>query len=167
MATDVDLFGIKQRIVDILDSNSTLFDATGANDKVRKIDAGAPRMSRLRNETTLPHIWVTNEDAIDVIRQNNSVGGNAPKVLEHQINFKIILMAQEKDGFKTEEVLDDFVKLINQSITENYELNDPATGLSPLADSCYPSRVVELGRVFTGLSLSGRVISLKCVVTTG
>ncbi len=169
MAIDVDLFAIKQRIVDILDSNTTLFDATGASGKVRKIEAGAPRMTdNLIVETTIPHIWVTNDAIIDDITIENIVQGNAPQFTKHNISLKILLLAQEKDGFKVEEVLDDFVKLINEEITENYDLRQPAGAESTsVADSCIIRRVTEMGAAMTGKSRQGRIISLKCLVTTG
>jgi len=166
MAVDVDVFGIIQRIVDILDSDSTLFDSTGANGKVRKIDSGAPRMTRLIVETTLPHIWVTTDRTIDTITEPKITISNAVTVLQHQLNFKIILMAQEKDGFKVEEVLNDFVKLINQDLTANYDLRDPSSGLTPLVDSSRITGVVELDTAITGLSRQGRTITLRCVKTT-
>jgi len=166
MATDVDVFGIIERIVDILDSDSTLFDVTGANGKVRIIDSGAPRMTRLIVETTLPHIWVTTDRIIDTITEPKITISNAVKVLQHQLNFKIILIAQEKDGFKVEEVLDDFVKLINQDLTANYDLRDPSSGLTPLVDSSRITGVVELDTSITGLSRQGRTITLRCVKTT-
>ena len=169
MATDVDVFAVKEQIVDILDSNATIFDATGANGKVRLIEAGAPRMKdNLIVETTLPHIWVTNDNTIDEVKITNSTQSNAPKVTTHTLGLKIILLAQEKDGFKVEEVLDDFVKLINEEITENYDLRDPG-GLesTSVADSCIVKRVTELSPAMTGKSRQGRNIFLKCVVTTG
>ena len=168
MAIDVDLFAIKLRIVDILDSQTTLFDATGASGKVRLIEAGAPRMKgNLIVETTLPHIWVTNEPVIDDIREPTTTEGDASKVLTHTLSLKIILLAQEKDGFDVEEVLDDFVKIINEEISGNHELHNPVGGADPLADYCYVRRVAELSSQMTGKSRQGRVISLKCVVTTG
>ena len=167
MATDVDVYGIIQRIVDILDSDSTLFSATGASGKVRKIDSGAPRMTRVIVETTLPHIWVTTDRTIDTISEPKLVLSNAIKVLHHQLNFKIILVAEEKDGFKVEEVLDDFVKLINQDLTANYDLRDPSSGLTPLVDSSKITSVEELDTAITGLARQGRIIRLRCVKATG
>ncbi|KKL17211.1 hypothetical protein LCGC14_2487830, partial [marine sediment metagenome] len=94
-----------------LDSNATLFDATGANSKVRKIDKGAPRMrEELILETTLPHIWVTNDTTIDVVSVRHSTQSNAPLISEHTLSLKIILLAQKGRGALVEELLDDFVK---------------------------------------------------------
>lgn len=167
MAIDVDVFAIKEQIVDILDSDSELFDATGANDKVRKITAGAPRMADMKRETTVPQIWVTNDAVIDDVRQRNPVASNAPITQEHTFHFKIILMDDAKDGPKTEEKLDDFVQLIQQTIIENYDLRDPGGAESTsVADSCVVQQVLELNTQMMGKERSGRIIRLKVVVTS-
>ncbi len=168
MATDVDVFAIKEKIVDILDSNATIFDATGANSKVRKIDKGAPRMrEELILETTLPHIWVTNDSTIDVVSVRHSTQSNAPLITEHTIGLKIILLAQEGRGALVEEVLDDFVKLITEEITENFDLRTPAGAESTsVADKCVVTRVEELSSRMSGKARQGRVIHLTCKVTT-
>ena len=168
MATDIDLFAIKERIKDILNDDTDLFDATGSDRKVRVIDSGAPRMmNNLILETTLPHIWITNDFLIDTVKLKGAVVSNANLVTEHTLGLRIIIMAEEKDGFKVEEVLDDFVKLIAEKITENFELQNPSSGADPKADSCRISQITELSTAMTGQSRQGRIISLKCVVTTG
>jgi len=167
MATDVDVFAIKERIVDILDSDTALFDATGAAGKVRKITAGAPRMARLVMETTIPQIWVTNDVLIDDLRQKTSTQSNAPKTTTHTLHFKIILLDDAKDGPKAEEILDDFVKLINEDITENYDLRQPAGAESTsIVDNCVVNQVSEFPNL-AGLAKAGRIIKLKAIVTTG
>ena len=160
-----DVWNIKERIVDILDSQSNLFDATGANDKVRLITSGAPRMRALVKETTLPQIWVTSEPTIDIVTRRVSVAADAAKSYEHIIKLKLIVIAQEKDGQKVEEVLDDFVVLIIDELAANYHLKTPA-GADALVDSCNLERVTELDQSITGLSRQGRVLTLKCIKTT-
>jgi len=168
MATDVDVFAIKEKLVDILDSDSDLFSATGASSKVRKIDTGGPRMREdLILETTLPHIWVTNDSTVDVVSVRHSTQSNAPLITEHTLGFKIILLAQEGRGAKVEEVLDDFVQLINEDITENFDLRTPAGAESTsVVDKCVVTRVAELSSRMAGRARQGRVIHLTCKVTT-
>jgi len=160
MATDIDTFAIKQQIVTILKTNSTLFSATGADNKVRVIEEGAPRMSILKTETTLPHIWVTHENTIDTLRQIGAVQSNAIKGLEHTMFFRIILIAQRKRGSTVEEVIDDFVKLIKQEITEDYNLG--AT-----VDSCIVQQVRDLETSLVGHDRQGQVVILKAVASSG
>ena len=87
---------------------------------------------------------------------------------KHTIGLKIIILAKEKDGFFVEEQLDDFTKLINEIITTNYDLRDPGGAENTSqADSCKIRRITELSSQMTGKARQGRVIFLKCVVTTG
>ena len=167
MATDVDLFAIKEKIVDILDSDSDLFSSSGASDKVRKITAGAPRMSKLVRETTVPQIWVTNDTLIDEVKQRNPTASNAPVSQEHTFHLRIILIDDAKDGPAAEEKLDDFVQLIQQTMIENYDLRTPAGAESTsVADSCVVDQVTELNPTFAGTERSGRIIRLRVVVTS-
>jgi len=155
--------------VDILDSDSDLFDATGANDKVRKVTTGAPTMPILIRETTLPQIWVTTSRAIDTSNPPPKyVLSNVVKLTSHNLSFKIILVAQEKDGAKVEEVLDDFVKLIRETFQENFDLRQPGGAANTrIVDSSWVSDVSELDTSLTGLSRQGRAITLKAVKQTG
>jgi len=167
MATDVDLFAIKEQIVDILDSNTALFDATGASNKVRRIRAGAPRMAELRRETHIPAIWVTNDTLIEEVRQRNPTASNTPITQEHTYHLRIILIDDAADGPRAEEKLDDFVQLIQQTIIENYDLRDPG-GLesTSVADLCVVDQVTELSPALAGHDQSGRIIRLRVVVTS-
>ena len=167
MATDVDLFAIKEQLVDILDSDSDLFDATGANNKVRRIRAGAPRMAELKRETHIPAIWVTNDSLIDEVKQRNPVASNAPITQEHTFHLRLILIDDAADGPRAEEKLDDFVQLIQQTIIENYDLRDPGGAESTsVVDSCVVEQVTELNPQFAGHDKSGRIIRLKVVVSS-
>jgi len=167
MATLVDTWAIKQQIVDVLDSDSALYDSTGANEKVRKITVGAPRIPRLKQETTLPQIWVTNDSTIFTRKVRGKTESNVHLVNEYTYGFAVYLILAEGDGPRVEERLDDFVQLIDQTITENSDLRDPGGAESTrVVDECWVSNVQELGPAFQGLAMSGRVIRIKAIVTT-
>ena len=161
MVVEVDLFGLKEAIVTILKADSVLFSATGASGKVRKIIAGSPRVEfDSLKETTLPIIFVTHEDQIDSMVRTTGIVSNAITTMTHTIRFKIILLAEEKDGHDVEEVLDDFMKLILQDIEEDVNLNGNV-------DLCVPERLYNLSASQIGFARQGRVITLKCLKTTG
>ncbi len=165
MVVEVDLFAIKERIVSILGKDTTLFSATGADGKVRKIIAGSPRIEfDSLKETTLPIIFVTHENQISNILRKTGFVNNSITSLEHTIRLKIILLAEEKDGFDVEEVIDDFVKLILEDIEEDIQLKD---GGNPICDSCIPERIYDLSTTQKGYSRQGRIITLKILKTTG
>jgi len=166
MVTDVDLWAIKEQIVNVLDSDTDLFDATGARGKIRKVTVGAPRMDRLKKETTLPQIWVTNDNIIDDIKNATTTQANAYNLVEHTLHFRLILLEDAKDGPKAEEKLDDFVQLINQTIGENYDLRDPGGAeVTSVVDSCRVIQVLEFPGL-SGLAKAGRIIRLLAVKTS-
>ncbi len=157
-STDIDTWAIKLKIVDLLDNDSTLFSATGASGKVRKIIAGAPDLNDIKNEDILPIIYVTNDNVIDDMRYSSgSVVGAVPKVVEHILGFRIILITEGKNGPDAEEKTDDFVKLILEIIEENYDL-------ATLVDSCIPVQHFVLNQNMIGSEKQGRIIRLKCRV---
>ena len=161
-STDIDTWAIKLRIVDILDSDSDLFSATGASGKVRQIIAGAPDLNDIKNEDILPVIYVTNDNVIDDMRYSSgSVVGGVPKVVEHILGFRIILITEGKNGPDAEEKTDDFVKLILEIIQEDYDLTGSG---SALVDSCIPVQHFVLNQNMIGSEKQGRVIRLKCRV---
>lgn len=162
MATDIDTWAIKEQIVAILKTNSTLFSVTGASGKVRQINAGAPNLNDIKNESVLPIIYVTNDNTIDDMRYSaGSVVSNAAKVVEHILGFKIMLLTEGKNGPKAEEAADDFVKLILETIEADYDL----TGVtSSVVDSCIPIQHFVLDQRLIGNEKQGRVIRLKCRV---
>jgi len=156
-STDIDTWAIKLKIVDLLDNDSTLFSATGANGKVRQIIAGAPNMNDIKNEDRLPIIYVTNDNVIDDMRYSSGSVVSVPKVVEHILGFRIILITEGKDGPDAEEKTDDFVKLILEIIEENYTL-------ASLVDSCIPVQHFVLNQNMIGAEKQGRIIRLKCRV---
>ena len=158
MATDIDTWAIKEKIVAILKTNATLFDATGASGKVRQINAGAPNMNDIKNEDILPIIYVTNDNVIDDIRYSpGSVVAGLPKIIEHILGFRIILITEGKDGPDAEEKTDDFVKLILETIEANYTL-------SSTVETCIPVQHFLLSQNMIGDEKQGRIIRLKCRV---
>jgi len=103
MTTEIDYFGIKERIVAILkDDTTNLFSATPKDKtKFRKIEAGAPDANSVQEAGQLPRAWVTNDDIIDEITEAGSRVANSPKASKHTMRFLIIFAVHEKDGPKT------------------------------------------------------------------
>ena len=109
--TTVDLFAIKQRVVEILKSDTTnLWDST-PNDrtKFRKIEAGSPSPKAIQ-EPPLPRLWVTSDDVVANVSQVAIVENNVNLGQEYDIRLKLLFVVEAKDGQKTEEDIDDFTK---------------------------------------------------------
>lgn len=165
MVIEIDLFAIKQRIVAILQADAGLYDATGAGGKLRQIEAGSPLMNfRVATESVLPHAWVTNENQMDSMTLRGSIVSNAVTEMEHTVRFRIIIISDKKDGATVEKQLDDFTKMILEDIESDVTLKN---GGSPICDLCVPERIYELDQSLSGHTRQGRVITLKCLKTTG
>jgi hypothetical protein len=101
--TSVDFFGIKERIVAILKADTTNLWWTNSDPstktRFRKIEAGAPTPKAME-EPPLPRCWVTDDNPISSMNIITDVVSNAPNGTEYELNFKIIYIAEAKDGQK-------------------------------------------------------------------
>jgi len=161
--TTVDLFAIKQRIVVILKSDSSIWDST-PNDKTkfRKIEAGSPSPKAIQ-EPPLPRLWVTSDDVVANISDVAVIKGNVHLGEEYDIRIKILFVVEAKDGYKTEEDLDDFTKLIIEKLETNYDLRD-GNESTRLAESSQVTQIMDLPSQFKGDRVKGRVIKFKVLV---
>ena len=162
--TTVDLFAIKERIVEILKSDTTnLWDAT-PNDKTkfRKIEAGSPSTKAIQ-EPPLPRLWVTSDDVVANISHIAVIKDNVHLGEEYDIRIKILFVVEAKDGYKTEEDLDDFTKSIIEKLETNYDLRNGAES-TRLAESSQVTQIMDLPTLFKGDRVKGRVIKFKVLV---
>jgi hypothetical protein len=161
-----DFFAIKERIVAILKADTTnLWDSTpGDRTTLRKIEAGAPTPKAME-EPPLPRCWVTSDNNVAQVKIITDVQSNDSAGSEYEINLKIIVVNEAKDGVKTEEDLDDFTKAIIEQLQGNYDLRTPG-GLEStrLADS---SRVMAVRTIpkTVGDAVAGREIQFKVIST--
>ena len=161
--TTVDLFAIKQRIVVILKSDSSIWDST-PNDKTkfRKIEAGSPSTKAIQ-EPPLPRLWVTSDDVVANVSHVAVIKDNVHLGEEYDIRIKILFVVEAKDGYKTEEDLDDFTKLIIEKLETNYDLRN-GNESTRLAESSQVTQIMDLPTLFKGDRVKGRVIRFKVLV---
>ena len=161
--TTVDLFAIKQRIVVILKSDSSIWDST-PNDKTkfRKIEAGSPSPKAIQ-EPPLPRLWVTSDDVVANVSHVAVIKDNVHLGEEYDIRIKILFVVEAKDGYKTEEDLDDFTKLIIEKLETNYDLRN-GNESTRLAESSQVTQIMDLPTLFKGDRVKGRVIRFKVLV---
>ena len=164
--TTVDLFAIKERIVDILKSDTTnLWDST-PNDKTkfRKIEAGSPSPKAIQ-EPPLPRLWVTSDDVVANVSHVSVVKDNVHLGDEYDIRIKILFVVEAKDGYKTEEDIDDFTKSIIEKLEANYDLRAVGGAVATrLAESSQVTQIMDLPSLFKGDRVKGRVIKFKVIV---
>ena len=164
--TTVDLFAIKERIVDILKSDTTnLWDSTpSSKTKFRKIEAGSPSPKAIQ-EPPLPRLWVSSDDVVANVSHVSVVKDNVHLGDEYDIRIKILFIVEAKDGSKTEESIDDFTKSIIEKLEANYDLRAVGGAVATrLAESSQVTQIMDLPTLFKGDRVKGRVIKFKVIV---
>ena len=164
--TTVDLFAIKQRIVDILKSDTTnLWDSTpSSKTKFRKIEAGSPSPKAIQ-EPPLPRLWVSSDDVVANVSHVSIVKDNVHLGDEYDIRIKILFVVEAKDGYKTEEDIDDFTKSIIEKLEANYDLRAVGGAVATrLAEASQVTQIMDLPALFKGDRVKGRVIKFKVIV---
>jgi len=162
MATEIDHDDIKTQIETILEANSTLYDVTGANNKIRVIEVGPPKVGQGGEilETTLPHIWITNSSPFETIRNTGILTANVVKSLEHTFHYDIIIIVDSKDAEFSEEDLDDFQKLTMETMEADVDIGDKVDNSFPVRVDLLPHSGIKIG------GKQGRKITLRCIKTT-
>ena len=162
----MDLFAIKERIVDILKSDTTnLWDSTpSSKTKFRKIEAGSPSPKAIQ-EPPLPRLWVSSDDVVANVSHVSVVKDNVHLGDEYDIRIKILFIVEAKDGSKTEESIDDFTKSIIEKLEANYDLRAVGGAVATrLAESSQVTQIMDLPTLFKGDRVKGRVIKFKIIV---
>jgi hypothetical protein len=154
---------IKAQIVAILKANTSLFTTTAEANKLRKIEVGFPDFNEISDDM-VPYAFVANgAGPFELITRSGSTVSNTHKVLIHTINYNIITVVQEDDARKAEEKLDDYQKLILDTL----EVDNNLTGAtSAVVDDSFPVRADHLPVSSEGKALKGRIITFRCIKTT-
>lgn len=162
MVTELDIWDIKGRIEAILEANTSLYDITSTTGtKLIEIETGAPNTNTIPQ--LLPSAYITNDDIFDSEIEPWNVSSNAANTFEHELSFLIIVMVGEQSPRLAENYLDDFVKLIKETIKANYDLRNPTTGLdSKVASSRFETAGMLNASIFKSNQINGIVLRLKC-----
>ena len=168
MVTALDLFSIKERIRDILQNDTTdLYSATPSDKtKFRKIEAGSPKLVNGKIPSPFPALYVTHDNPINDMEPPWNVSANVGNTFENNVNFLLIYIADGKHGQKVEETLDDFTKLITETLQENYDLRNPSDGTDPKVARSWVGQWAELNSQLIGESVQGRVLRFRTIAYT-
>ncbi|UVF62275.1 tail tube terminator [Nitrososphaeria virus YSH_462411] len=166
MVTELDIWEIKARIEAILEANATLYDTTSTTGtKLVEIETGAPNTDTIPQ--LLPAAYITNDDIFDSEIEPWNVSSNVGNTFEHELSFLIIVMVGEQSPRLAENILDDFVKLIKETLKANYDLRHPSTGLdSKVASSRFETAGILNPSLYKSNQISGVVLRLRCKAYT-
>lgn len=157
MPTELDHNAIKAQIVAILKTKATLYDVTGASGKVRQINVGHPDHKNSLDDV-FPAIYVTNTNPLERIKIHGSMTQSSDDVapLLHTFRYKIVLQEKTKGSRDTEAALDDFQKLILETLEADHKLKN---GGSAVVDSSRPESVETFKTDLNGKPVQGRIIT--------
>lgn len=163
MVTEIDHDAVARRIVDILQNNSTLYDEAGVDAKLANIEAGHPHGHAWKDKI-FPYAFVSFRNERTTLFGSRT--GNEIHGAKHVATYDIIFGVDEKDARTAETSLNDFQKLILQTLEENIQLKDPTLSNDP---KCVYSIASVDGTVTEtiGFDIQSRVISLVCHFRTG
>jgi len=157
MVTELDHNAIKTQMTDILKGNATLYDVTGASGKIRQVNVGHPDNER-GLERVYPSIYITNANPLERVKQSGTLttGSEDLPPLEHNFRYKIIVQAEAKGSRDVEEDLDDWQKIILETLEADHQLKD---GGSAIVNSSRPEMVETFRVDLNGKPVQGKIIT--------
>ncbi len=162
MATELDHDLIKVTMVVQLQSSSAVYDVTGGVNKLRSISVGYSLGGDPLEDKDRNFAFVTNNTTLEtnrVVGTETDAGAN--KAIEHTMRYDIHFVMYGETGRDAEVNLDAIQKAMMEVLEE-----DPDIGGT--VDDSYPERVTVLKPELTqGRARAGRIITLRCVKTTG
>ena len=162
MPTELDHVAIINRIIQILQNDSELYDSSGAGGKIRQWFNGMP--STVQTPPYLA-IYVLNE--LDVPMA--PVVSNVLQQSEHMFTYELLLVDIGKTSDTSEQGILGWVKRIKEVIKGNYSLQDPTLHNDSKVFTCHPKQtVLSRGTLPTPISKPGvaAVMQLELYATT-
>ena len=159
--TEADINLIKQEIVSILKTNANLWQEDNHEVGFQTIEVGLP-LNNVFKGLAYPALFVTNETSLEQAKPLGAVQAGELKGSQHIYKFRLIFFDQAEDGQEVEKSLDDLYKQINQTLKENYQLNQvqQTTYAFPRTGHSFNFGEME------GKAIDGRVIILTVEVHT-
>jgi len=136
MAVEVDHDAIKTKIVAILKANTTLFTAATLT-KIRSIEVGFPQGNPFQDQM-FDYIFVTNSSPFETIAQDVTIISNAIESLVHTFNYDIVIIVNGTDSRDAEKKLDDFQKLVLQTLEADVILKGTGTADADYSQALSP-----------------------------
>ena len=111
----------KQQIVSILRAESTLFDVNNLA-KINYLEVAEPDGLPIPTPPTYPALWVTNSRTLETIIRKGINDSNKHTYLTHDVNYLLKIMVNEQDSIVAEKTLDDFQKLVMETLEADVNL---------------------------------------------
>lgn len=105
---------IKQQMVNILQV-AALYNINDET-KITYLEVGEPNGNPLPLPPTYPAIWVTNSRPLETIKPSGVITSDSHTILSHDVDYEIKLMVNEEDSIVAEKSLDDFQKILMETL---------------------------------------------------
>lgn len=151
--------------MDILQANTNLYDTTDET-KMTYLEVGVPDGNPLPTPPTYPALWVTNSRTLETINRKGIVSSNQHAYLTHDINYLITFMVNQQDSIEAEQILDEFQKLIMETLEADVSLANGSQTLPISPDDSWPDRVETFRAENDGQPIRGRTITWHLKFTT-
>ncbi len=160
MATELDHDVIKQKIVAILQANTSLFTTTAETGELRSIEVGFPQGGELVDKMP-PYAYVTDAVPFETAEYIGSVSSGQITAINHIFDYEIAVIVNEKDSRKAEVELDEFQKLILETLEADFDLT--GTGSADVDSSKFAtSNELRINPADRGRGYKGRSIKWRC-----
>lgn len=163
--TEIDHNATKQQIVDILQNNTNLFDVNDET-KITYLEVGEPPGNPQPTPPTYPALWVTNARTLETIQRKGINTSNRHAYLTHTVNYLLKLMVVEQDSIVAEQQLDNFQKLIMETLEDDVALSSGSQTLTIAPDDTWPERIETFRQELDGQGIRGKTITWNLLFTS-
>jgi hypothetical protein len=164
VVTELDHTAIINRIIEIFQADSNLYNADGS--KIRHFING-----KVTEPLNYPYLYITIESEDDRPFEAVTVGG-APSLMSqtssyHKFNYVVVIVTIKKDAQTAEQSLNGWVKLIKERLKSNVQFQKPTDGTDPKVKMSHPVKMrAKTGLDAKGTVVAGAVITLQCEAIT-
>lgn len=145
---------IKDAIVALLQSNSSLYDPTGTPGELRVIQTGRPEDEL--NDAGMPYAFIRNSKGpFENIQTQNIAVSDASRLIVHELFFDVVFVVNEKDARFAELALDNFQELILETLEGDQDIGGTVDTSDPIRVTDYPMPSLLTGK-------QGRIITIRC-----
>lgn len=158
--TEPDIWLIKEEIVSILKTKSTLWETDAHVNGFTDISVGLPAEAEFKG-LTYPICFITNDKRLEEDQILGAPTAGEITASKHFFRFRIIFFDQKATGADVEQSLDSLYKIIKETLKENHQLNSVQGVITSFTPDGHSFNFGE----FEGQPIDGREIVLKVTVT--
>lgn len=166
--TEVDHQKIKNRICQIIQSDTNIYDQNNPEGKLRHVQVGMPPGKFPQNLQDLNHpaLVITNNIRwIETRKKRGESNTGALSSLDHIVRYDLYVIHQDSDSVAVEKTLDLLWKGLYERLEQFANLRKPSDDTDALVQESFPVRT-ELFTEFRGSDIDGFRVTLECLIVS-